>query len=60
MPVGLFEDGRVEIACARCSCTSPATTDWVRANEVLSTARSRDGSLSAGRGAYKDCQVPTK
>jgi transposase-like protein len=33
MPISLFDDGSVEIACPRCSCTSPRTTAWVRAND---------------------------
>jgi hypothetical protein len=32
MAIGLFEDDRVEIARPRCSCSSPATAAWMRAN----------------------------
>lgn len=32
MAINLFDDGKVEIVCARCGCTSPRTAAWVRAN----------------------------
>jgi transposase-like protein len=33
MPIFLFNDGSVEIACPRCDSTSPRTTAWVHAND---------------------------
>jgi hypothetical protein len=32
MAINLFDDGKVEIVCPRCGCTSPGTTAWIRAN----------------------------
>jgi len=33
MPIFLFNDGSVEIACPRCGSTSPRTTAWVLAHD---------------------------
>ena len=33
MPIFLFNDGSVEIACPRCGSTSPRTAAWVHAND---------------------------
>jgi len=33
MPINLFDDGNVEIACQRCAMTTPKTIKWLRAND---------------------------
>ena len=33
MPIFLFNDDKVEIACPRCGCTSPRNAAWVHAND---------------------------
>jgi hypothetical protein len=33
VPISLFDDGSIEIICRLCSCTSPSTAAWVRAND---------------------------
>lgn len=33
MPIRLFDDDNVEIACVRCDTTSPRTIAWLRAND---------------------------
>jgi transposase-like protein len=33
MPVSLFEDDTVELACPRCAKTTPKAVEWLRAND---------------------------